>query len=460
MADVTSAGILTTASDLLFTGGREGYFWALDARTGQELWRANVGGDVASGAMTYAVNGTAICIGFGRQFVVYIRLTPESIARWNPSPLRGIPRINAISEVNDPDNPAVFTDRVRECAAESDSTDRLTLRERFTLTGHIHPQATAANDQGRVAASLQLSYVTLTFTRSPSQDADLQKLLAEQQNPQSASYHRWLTPEEYADRFGVSASDLDKITSWLRSQGLMIANVARGRSWVAVNGSAAQVEAAFQTEIHQYLVNGKRHFANATEPSVPAAIGPLVLGIRGLHNFRMRPLNAKPRYTPFRSVRAANCLAPADFATIYNVAPLYAKGIDGTGQKIAVVGQTGIDPSDIATFRSNYGLPANPPQIMLIPGSADPGIRQDELARGGSGHRMVRGRWRRMRHSLRVRERCDGRGSVCHRPEPGARSEFQLWALRGGERARRCVGFSGLGAAGQCGGYHLGERLG
>ncbi len=60
------------------------------------------------------------------------------------------------------------------------------VRERFTLTGHMHPHATAANDQGRVAASLQLSYVTLTFTRSPSQDADLQKLLADQQNPQSA----------------------------------------------------------------------------------------------------------------------------------------------------------------------------------------------------------------------------------------------------------------------------------
>ena len=213
---------------------------------------------------------------------------------------------------------------------------------------------------------------------SPSQNADLQKLLADQQNPQSPSYHRWLTPEEYADRFGVSPSDMDKITSWLRSEGLTIANVARGRSWVAVNGSAAQMEAAFQTEIHQYLVNGQIHFANATEPSVPAAIGSLVLGIRGLHDFRMRPLNAKPRYNSF-FLCGGNCLAPTDFATIYSINPLYAKGIDGTGQKIAVVGQTQIDPSDIATFRSNYGLPANPPQITLIPNSINPGVREDEL---------------------------------------------------------------------------------
>jgi alcohol dehydrogenase (cytochrome c) len=57
MNDVTDAGILTTASDLLFSGGREGYFYALDARTGALLWKTNVGGAVFSGAMSYSVNG-------------------------------------------------------------------------------------------------------------------------------------------------------------------------------------------------------------------------------------------------------------------------------------------------------------------------------------------------------------------------------------------------------------------
>ncbi len=57
MNDVTDAGILTTASDLLFSGGREGYFFALDARNGALLWKATVGGAVASGPMTYSVGG-------------------------------------------------------------------------------------------------------------------------------------------------------------------------------------------------------------------------------------------------------------------------------------------------------------------------------------------------------------------------------------------------------------------
>jgi alcohol dehydrogenase (cytochrome c) len=57
MADVTQSGILTTVTDLLFTGGRDGFFHALDARTGKMLWRVNAGGEVAMGPMTYAVNG-------------------------------------------------------------------------------------------------------------------------------------------------------------------------------------------------------------------------------------------------------------------------------------------------------------------------------------------------------------------------------------------------------------------
>ena len=57
MTDVTDSGILTTASDLLFTGGREGYFQALDARSGTLLWKTNLGAQIVNGPMTYSVGG-------------------------------------------------------------------------------------------------------------------------------------------------------------------------------------------------------------------------------------------------------------------------------------------------------------------------------------------------------------------------------------------------------------------
>src|SRR5579863_9652284 len=110
-------------------------------------------------------------------------------------------------------------------------------RQRTALAGNLHPKALAAalrgNDLGRVAPSLALPYITLTLARSAEQQADLEKLLQEQQTPGSPNYHRWLTPEEFGQRFGASDADVGKITQWLEEQGLQIVSVARGRSWIA-----------------------------------------------------------------------------------------------------------------------------------------------------------------------------------------------------------------------------------
>src|SRR5438034_711418 len=164
-------------------------------------------------------------------------------------------------------------------------------RERMTLGGHLHPKALAENDQGRVSPSMEVSYVTIALAQTASQQAELETLLAEQQMPGSPNYHRWLTPDEYAHRFGVSDEDLNKIATWARGQGLTVAAVARGRNWISVSGPAAQMEQAFQTELHHYLdlADGEIHFANATEPSVPAAMGSVVRSIRGLNDFRAKP---------------------------------------------------------------------------------------------------------------------------------------------------------------------------
>ena len=122
-------------------------------------------------------------------------------------------------------------------------TDRVTqtvdIRQRTVVTGNVHPKALAAavagNDQGRVAPSLEMPYITLTLAPSASQQAELDKLLLQQQTQGSPNYQRWLTPEEYGQRFGVSDADLGKITQWLEQQGLQVVSVARGRNWIAAS---------------------------------------------------------------------------------------------------------------------------------------------------------------------------------------------------------------------------------
>jgi uncharacterized protein (TIGR03437 family) len=260
-------------------------------------------------------------------------------------------------------------------AARIDSSQRISLR------GHIHPKALPEFDQGAVDPALMLPRVTLVLKPSPSQQAALDQLLAEQQDSSSPNYHKWLTPEQFADRFGASQDDIDKIVGWLQGQPLTVTSVARARNAISFSGPAAAVEQAFGLELHHYLVNGERHFANATEPTIPAALAGIVGGVRGLHDFRMRPASLRRKVVPgtvtpdyTSSVTGNHYLAPADIATIYNLKPLLGSGVDGSGQSLVVVGQTQIRLADVQLYRSTFNLPAKDPQLVLVPGSPDPGI--------------------------------------------------------------------------------------
>lgn len=276
--------------------------------------------------------------------------------------------------------PSLMAQRDRLAPEAIDST------QRAALSGHVHPLVRVGTDQGRVDPALVLPSLMLVLRPSGGQQAALDQLLEAQQDPSSPEYHHWLTPEEYADRFGTSANDLNKIVGWLQQQGLKVTGTARGGNSITFSGTAAQVEKAFGTEIHRYQVNGETHFANATEPSIPEALAVVVQGIRGLHDFRMKPL-LKPRSSAagdplqpaYTSAGNGNNLSPDDFATIYDVKPLYNTGVNGSGQKLVIAGQTQINLSDIEQFRSKFNLPAGDPQVMLVPNTQDPGISQNDL---------------------------------------------------------------------------------
>jgi hypothetical protein len=243
-------------------------------------------------------------------------------------------------------------------------------RQMVTLPGSVHPKAQPQFDQGPVDPSYQLDYVTLIVAPSPSQQAALDQLLAQQQDRSSANFHKWLTPEQYAARFGMSQTDAAKITGWLESQGFTVLQVPRGRNSVIFSGTAAQIQTAFNTEIHRYEVNGESHIANSSPLSLPAALSGVVTGVRGLHDFRLKPMyvravpgdanGPRPHYTTTILGNTTYFLAPGDIATLYNLSPLYnaTTSIDGTGQKLAIVGQTDIYLADLVDFRNGFNLPS------------------------------------------------------------------------------------------------------
>ena len=245
----------------------------------------------------------------------------------------------------------------------------------FSLAGNTRPVLARAQDQGAVDPALALPRITLHLAMTASQKAELLQFVAGQQTPASPHWHQWLTPEQYADQFGANAADIQKIVAWLQGLGFSNIEVARSRTWISFSGTAAQAESAFQTPIHRYLVNGQTHYANATAPILPKDLDGMVESIRGLHDFHPRPRGIKPgsaikaHFTS--SISGNHFLVPGDWATIYDVKPLYANGIDGTGIKIAIPGQSDIALSDIEAFRSAAGLSKNDPQVILS--GPDPG---------------------------------------------------------------------------------------
>jgi|HubBroStandDraft_6_1064221.scaffolds.fasta_scaffold00030_53 subtilase family serine protease len=229
----------------------------------------------------------------------------------------------------------------------------------------LHPLAQPQYDLGAVDLSLKLSYMTLLMAPSPSQQTALDQLLAQQQDRRSSNYHKWLTPQQFANRFGLGHDDLNRVTAWLQSEGFQILSTGGGRNSVIFSGTAGEVQRAFGTEIHHYRVNDEEHIANSSPIMIPIALNGIVSSVMGLHDFRPQPANRGRHFRALRNPRPEyydgsfvfpNFLAPGDIATIYDLNPLYTASIDGTGQKLAIAGQTDIFLADINDFRSGFGL--------------------------------------------------------------------------------------------------------
>lgn len=243
-----------------------------------------------------------------------------------------------------------------------------------TLANH-HPQwANPANDAGLLPADRALDSITIVLTRSPQQEAAFQQFLADQQDPASPSYHRWLTPAQIAQRFGPSEAQTSAVARWLQSQGLHVGWIAPSRAFIGFGGTAAQVGSAFQTEMHSYRVNGIERISVSSDPILPAALAPSVKSIRGLFTVEDQPLHSARTMSsdvPEVTFNRSHYLAPADFTAIYDV----SSGSAGAGQTIGIVGRSRTDSADFDNFRQiTHATFADPTEVVPTAfGGVDPG---------------------------------------------------------------------------------------
>lgn len=302
-------------------------------------------------------------------------------------------------------NAPLFGDSPDTAPCSSPAVPRITENVidevRAPLPGGVHPLARAEFDLGAVDDNFPLEHIVLMLGRSPEQELVLTTHIDQMHNQRSPQFHQWLTAEQFGACYGIADADIAVVSSWLEGHGFRVDSIPEGKTLIIFSGTAAQVREAFHTEIHHLNVNGRLHIANMTPPDVPAALAPVIAGIRSLHDFFPQPLvhvrgpirrdaksdmwrlaetseNAGSASKNNSLVTFADngteflAVGPQDFYTIYDENPLLkaAKPINGAGQTLAVIEPTDINKADVTSFRSQFGLPAYP----ATPNSTEGGV--------------------------------------------------------------------------------------
>ncbi len=283
-------------------------------------------------------------------------------------------------------------------------------QHRVTLKGNVRPMPRRASDLGAVDVSMPASRVLLLLKRPAAQEAALRQFIADAHMPGSASYHHWLTPAQIGTQFGPSDSDVQAVVAWLQSQGFAVGKVSQAKTAIEFSGTAGQIESAFVTTIHSFQLNGVTHISNITNPQIPAALAPVIAGISPLNDFRPKPLHTAPGSrsaspaptstnpkamtirpgvnqpnitVPNNNGGNAYYVTPADAATIYNTPNSTLNknhtgslNLTGTGVTIGIAGDSNVDVSNVANYRSLFGLPAKAPTVVVD--GNDPGTGSDD----------------------------------------------------------------------------------
>jgi uncharacterized repeat protein (TIGR01451 family) len=199
----------------------------------------------------------------------------------------------------------------------------------------------------------------------------LTSFLRDLYDPASPSYHSYITPRQFTDRFGPSQQDYQSVIDFAKANGLKVVATSPNRVILNVEGAVADIEKAFHLTLHfyQHPSEPRTFYAPDKEPSIDLAVP--ILHIKGLDNyslpkpmFRPRPANATPAWTPDLGSGPNGTYLGGDFRAAY----IPGTVLTGAYQNLALLEFDGYFASDIASYESMAGLPNVPMQNVLIDG--------------------------------------------------------------------------------------------
>jgi kumamolisin len=205
--------------------------------------------------------------------------------------------------------------------------------------------------------------------------AGLDAFLARLNNPSSADYHHYLTPQQFADRFAPTQAQVDQVRAYLESKGLTVTDVASNRMLIDAKGPAKTVQSAFATSVSRYHDNktNKDFTANDTAPSVDASVAGLIGGVSGLNNhYQLHSYTAAPKAgSPKVGSGPAGGYTAQELRSAYGVDKLVGGGTDGSGQSIAMLEFSHFTQANISTYDQQYGTGSPTPTVVKVDGGDD-----------------------------------------------------------------------------------------
>ena len=257
-------------------------------------------------------------------------------------------------------------------------------------------------DLGPVPSSTKIDRMILVLKRSPEKETDLVNLLKDQQSQKSSAFHKWISPEQFGEKYGASPSDLTSLTSYLANTGLHVDKLFKNQMAIQFSGDAGHISRAFKVQVHSYQSSSHTRMGLAGTPALPASLSAHAIGIVESNPHvsssspRPKAIFNRDSKTPWTLHAAATgrsqavadidpetafdpgflAVTPGDLGPLYGV-PYYSgsQSMNGAGVTIGIVGDSNVNLAYISNFQTTFGLPANLPSVILA--GPDPGITSD-----------------------------------------------------------------------------------
>jgi kumamolisin len=254
--------------------------------------------------------------------------------------------------------------------------------------------ASKAVDVGSLSGAEASQSISVTIALKLSDLAGAESMMQRLVTPGDAMYGKFLSPAQVEAQFGPNESDVARVIAQLTASGLEVERASS--TTLTATGKVATVEQAFHTSLHQFVMPATDKHpsftfrAAKTAPVVPANIASAVRGVIGLNNNPVfsphmksapaklggSPVSRNPGSTSGVDTESGE-LTVKDFATLYDVNPLYAKGVTGKGRTVGIVTLANFTPSDVFAYWSALNLKVNANRLTVINIDGGPGKPSD-----------------------------------------------------------------------------------